>query len=180
MPDYYGKYGFTEQVKIEQIVDVLMKEFPNRWKDINSCGNHVRGVIAREMNIIPMNDHKPLVYARVDALRIIEHIGTHWQRRKNIGQLSMQFPVEKMDRRHIKINNYSINITEKTPYGNNAIKILDEEVARTGKPMSVLVTEMIIEYRANHPIQLTEEDKLRIENKQLRDLLKKYEKGEKT
>jgi hypothetical protein len=180
MPDYYGKYGFREQVKTEQIVDVLMKEFPNRWKDINSCSNHVRGVISRELKIIPMNDHKPLVYARVDALRIIEHIGTHWQRRKNIGQISMQFPAEKMDRRHININDCSINITEKTSKGNDAIKILDEEVARTGKPMSALVADMIIEYRANHPIQLTEEDKLRIEVKKLKEQIRQLQKGDNT
>lgn len=173
-------FGLNETVSVEEIANCLISQFPDRWKDFNSCSNHIRGVIARELKIIPINDHKPWAYARVDALRIIEYIGAHWQRRKNIGQISMQFPAEKKDRRHICINDYSINITEKTPKGDIAIKILDEEVARTGKPMSVLVADMIIEYRANHPIQLTEEDKLRIEVKKLKEQIRQLQKGDNT
>ena len=46
--------------------------------------------------------------------------------------------------------------------------------------MAIVAAEMIIGYRNDHPIELTEEDKLRIEIKKLKNELKKYQKGENT
>jgi hypothetical protein len=90
MADYYGKYGFREQVSTAQIADVLMKEFPYRWKNITSCGNHIRCVIYKDLKITPINDHKPWVYSRVDALRIIDHINSHQQKRKDYDFVSSE------------------------------------------------------------------------------------------
>lgn len=82
-------FGLNETVSVEEIANCLISQFPDRWKDVHSCRNHIRGIISREFKMFPVNNGRPLLYTRTDALRMIEYIGSHWSRRKS-GQISIE------------------------------------------------------------------------------------------
>ena len=272
-------FGVSEMVGRDEIVNVLRKKFPGRWKSFESCKNHVSGVCSRELKIIPVNDTKPPFYSRTDALRIVDWVSYHWQKRKNVEQMPNEDSVEQYENLEIdfdypifpeevtqemiadkimeefpgrwkhknsakayvsmamkrmkiypirkdlvtilpdgtpsQINIYTqadalntynkivsnkydnksgdsnrihidfkkageFHLSNATDIGKEAIRIIDEESVRTGKKRNIIAAEMIVGYRNDHPIELTEEDKLRIEIKKLKNELKKYQKGENT
>lgn len=176
-----GDSLFKEEFSRKDIARRLMKDFPGRWRDIESLTKNIGSVI-RELKIEPIkkvfagyrDDGQPkeqYLYNRGDA-NTVYHYVAYCKANKSSDP--------KGERMHVSFGEGEIHFKDSTDIGKQAMQIINEEVARTGKRINVVAAEMIIGYRTDHPIELSEEDKLRIENKRLRDLLKKYEKGDKT
>lgn len=175
-----GEPLFKEEFSRKDIARRLMKDFPGRWKDIESLTKNIGSVI-RELKINPIkkvfagyrDDGQPkeqYIYSYGDANTIYHYVAYSKADKSSDS---------KGERMHVSFGEGEIHFKDSTDIGKQAMQIINEEVARTGKRINVVAAEMIIGYRTDHPIELSEEDKLRIENKRLRDLIKKYEKGEK-
>jgi hypothetical protein len=175
-----GEPLFKEEFSRKDIARRLMNDFPGRWKDIESLTKNVGSVI-RELKIEPIkkvfagyrDDGQPkeqYIYSYGDANTIYHYVAYRKADKSSD---------PKGERMHVSFGEGEIHFKDSTDIGKQAMQIINEEVARTGKRINVVAAEMIIGYRTDHPIELSEEDKLRIENKRLRDLIKKYEKGEK-
>lgn len=172
--------GFKEEFSRKDIALKLMQDYPGRWENIESLTKNIGSVI-RELKINPIkkvfagyrSDGQPkelFIYSMNDAITVYRYVAYGKTKKPSDS---------KGERMHVSFGEGEIHFKDSTDIGKQAMQIINEEVARTGKRINVVAAEMIIGYRTDHPIELSEEDKLRIENKRLRDLLKKYEKGEK-
>lgn len=176
---------FPEEVTQEMIAQRLIEEFPGRWKSVRTAQVLVSQTLIdlgirpkRRDFVTELSDGtqvKRYIYDEDSAMAAYNRIMENSRKPKK--EKKSEAETKRM---HIAFEEGEIHLRDSTALGKEAMRIIEEETARTGKKMAIVAAEMIIGYRNDHPIELTEEDKLRIEIKKLKNELKKYQKGENT
>lgn len=174
---------FPKEVTQIMIASRLMKDFPNRWKNEASAKAHVSQTM-KDLNIFPIRKDFVTelsdgtrsylnIYSYEEAVKTYKSILSVTDKKKN------EKKDEKPTRMHLAmcVDEGEINLTDSTEIGREAMRIIKEEVARSGKPMAVLAAEIIIEWRKDHPVELTEEEKLKMRIRELENEVKRLKKG---